>query len=176
MNKESGKQTANRQSRQPFQVNGSNTVTPAFSKSTVFRVTMVNPLANAVEAIRLSFTGIALRVRFNSANRCDHSAATVRSKSSTRRDSAPVANHDSKRFRRLPSGRIKIPYSNSPRTIELTANSASLTISQSTTARFGVGFVGSLNTFASTKYFTTYRWIQTATARTNPSQGNSATS
>src|SRR5579872_2178650 len=61
-----------------------------------------------------------------------------------------------------------MPKRNSPRITGSTAMSGSWTRSQSTTSVSGDGFVGSLKTLASTRYFTGYRLTQSRWEQQNP--------
>src|SRR5687767_1889280 len=57
----------------------------------------------------------------------------------------------------------------------LIARSASLSRSHSTTAALGAGFVGSLSTLESTRYFPACQWIPKELARTSLSRDKPAT-
>jgi len=81
---------------------------------------------------------------------------------------APASNQRSSAIRFFPLGRIRIPNRNSPRITGSTAMCGSCARSQSTTRGSGDGFVGSLKTLASTRYFTEYRSTQIRWEQKNP--------
>ena len=105
--------------------NGSITATPAFSKSTRFRVAMVSPCTRAVAAIGLSLIGIARsdarRPAISSAQR--RPVAASHGKQCSR--PTPSANQRSSRVRRPPSDRRRIPNLISPRMMGSTTSSRS---------------------------------------------------
>jgi hypothetical protein len=100
--------------------NGSTRGTPAYSKSAVFRVTIVKPCCKADAAIKLSLTGMERPHAFNRAKSSAHAAAVPASSGITGRTETAFANHSSRSLRLRPGGINRMPYSISPYTIGVT--------------------------------------------------------
>jgi hypothetical protein len=147
--------------------NGFSTVAPAARKSSTSRVATVRRCSKAVAAMRLSLIGIARPFFFRRASNRAQEAAVAASKSRTCIRETPARNHSSSRVRRRLAGMIKIPYSNSPRTMGLSASSCSYSRSQARTDEPGAGLVGSLRMLASTRYFTKSLSILRVAGRTS---------
>jgi len=87
-----------------------------------------------------------------------------------------VSNQRSRADRLFPLGRMRIPNRSSPRMTGSTAMSGSCARSHATTRGSGAGFVGSLKTLASTRYFTAHPSTQSRWARRSPSADRRAAS
>jgi hypothetical protein len=149
-------------------VNGSTIRTAAFAKSELFRVATVRSCVSAVAAMRLSLIGIALPERRRFAISSAHWSPVSASHGRQCKRCAPASNHRSSAVRFLPFGNSRTPNRSSPRMIGSTAMSRSFARSHSTTRGSGFGFVGSLRTLASTRYFTACLSIPIRLERSNP--------
>jgi hypothetical protein len=148
--------------------NGSTRRTPACAKSARFRVATAKSWTAAVAAMRLSLIGMAFPVLRRRASNSAHFRPVSASQGKQWRRPTPRSNQCSRAVRFLPFGRIRIPNRSSPRMTGSTAMSRSCARSHSMTAGSGLGFVGSLRTLASTKYFTTHPSTQILWVRRSP--------
>ena len=152
----------------PQATNGLTRRTPAFTKSARFRVATARPWTAAVAAMRLSLIGMALPVVRRRASSSAHFSPVSASQGRQWRRRAPASNQRSRAARFLPLGRRRIPNRSSPRITGSTAISGSCARSHATTPGSGVGFVGSLRTLASTRYFIAHPSTQSRSGRRSP--------
>lgn len=135
------------------QQKGLKTFAPVLWKSCVFRVTKMSRWASAVAAIIPSRSGNASPLRLDSATNFAQQRATAASQGRHSIVLTRFENQRSSWVRLRPGARQRIPISSSPRTMGSTPRSPSLATNQATTFGSGLGRVGSLSTFASTRYF-----------------------
>lgn len=119
--------------------------------------------------MKLSLMGIAFPALRRRASSAAHSRPVSASQGRQCKRPAPASNQRSSAVLLLPLGRIKMPNRSSPRITGSTAISGSWTRSHATTRGSGVGFVGSLKTLASTRYFTKHPSTQRRWRRKSPS-------
>jgi hypothetical protein len=129
---------------------------------------MDKPWARAVAAMRLSLIGMAFPSERRRASSSAHLSPVFASHGRHWRTLAPVSNQRSRSARFLPRGRISIPNRSSPSITGSTAISRSCARSHATTRGSGVGFVDSLRTLASTRYFKAYPSIRSLWEQRNP--------
>lgn len=136
-----------------LQTNGFNMSSPVASKSLRFLVTRQRLCVRAVAAMKLSLTGIALPPERRCARSSAQRSPVCESQARQWIRRIPSSNQRLSLLRRRPVSRRRIPYRISPKITGSTASSRSFVWSQSTTLFEGSGFIASLNTLASTRYF-----------------------